>query len=174
MNITKLKSLPVISAALLLSSMTTAQANESGVYIGAGMGSYSIDVNNLDQNDDVIKALIGMQFNDMFGVEASLTDFDRVNNGGDRFEGDGHGLAAVLSFPVGEASALFVKGGQFWWDTDASFSNTSQSSNGNDPFWGAGFKFGFTEALALRLEAERYDVINTHIKTFTLGVDYRF
>ena len=174
MNITKLKSLPVISAALLLSSMTTVHAYESGAYIGAGMGSYSIDVNNLDKNDDVIKALIGMQFNEMFGVEASLTDFDRVNNGGDRFEGDGHGLAAVLSFPVGEASALFVKGGQFWWDADASISNTSQSSNGNDPFWGAGFKFGFTEALALRLEAERYDVMNAHVKTFTLGLDYRF
>ena len=103
MNIHKLKSLSVITAGLLISSMTTAQANESGAYIGAGMGSYSIDVNNLDKNDDVIKALIGMQFNDMFGVEASLTDFDRVNNGGDRFEGDGHGLAAVLSLPVGEA-----------------------------------------------------------------------
>ena len=74
MNIHKLKSLPVVTAALLLSSMTTVQAYESGAYIGAGMGSYSIDVNNLDKNDDVIKALIGMQFNDMFGVEASLTD----------------------------------------------------------------------------------------------------
>ena len=174
MNIHKLKSLSVITAGLLISSMTTVQANESGVYIGAGMGSYSINVNNLDKNDDVIKTLIGVQVNDMFGLEASMTDFDRINNGGDRFEADGHGLAAVLSFPVGESSALFVKGGQFWWDADASISNTSQSSNGNDPFWGAGFKFGFTEALALRLEAERYDVINAHVKTFTLGVDYRF
>lgn len=174
MNINTFKSLPVITAAFLFSSITTVQANESGVYIGAGMGSYSINVNNLDKNDDVIKTLIGVQVNEMFGIEGSMTDFDRVNNGGDRFEADGHGLSAVLSFPVGESSALFVKGGQFWWDADASISNASQSSNGNDPFWGAGFKFGFTDALALRLEAERYDVINSHVKTFTLGVDYRF
>ena len=174
MNIKTLKSLPVITAALLLGSVTAVQAQESGLYIGAGWGSYSINENNLDKNDDVIKTLVGIQFSNMFGIEGSWTDFNRINNGGDRFEADGRGLAAVLSFPMGTASAIFVKAGQFWWDSDAAINYVSQSSHGNDLFWGAGLKLGFNDALAFRLEAERYDVMNTHIKTLTAGLDYRF
>jgi hypothetical protein len=174
MNINSFKSVPVIAAALLLGSVTAVQAQETGLYIGAGWGSYSINENNLDNNDDVIKTLVGIQFNGMFGIEGSWTDFNRINNGGDRFEADGRGLSAVLSFPVGTASAIFVKGGQFWWDSDAAINYVSQSSHGNDLFWGAGLKLGFNDALALRLEVERYDVMNAQVRTLTAGLDYRF
>jgi hypothetical protein len=159
-----------ITTALLLASLTHVQAQDTGVYIGAAVGSYKINDANVNDNDRVIKTLAGYQFNSLFGVEAAWTDFNRVNNGGDRFESDGHGVAAVLSLPFG----LFVKGGQFWWDSNSVLNNTSQSSNGNDPFWGAGFKFGLTNHLALHLEAERYDVQRTHLNTYTAGLDYRF
>lgn len=174
MNINTFKSVPVLTAALLLGSVTAVQAQETGLYIGAGWGSYEINENSLDDNDDVIKTLVGIQFTGMFGIEGSWTDFNRINNGGDRFEADGRGLAAVLSLPVGASSAFFIKGGQFWWDADSAISSVSQSTNGNDPFWGAGVKLGFNDALALRLEVERYDVMNAQVKTLTAGLDYRF
>ena len=165
-----------MTTALLLGSVTAAQADDSGmyedsaVYIGAAMGSYNINNGSLDNNDRVMKALAGFQFNNFFGLEAAVTDFNRVNNGGDYFESDGHGVAAVFSLPLG----IFVKGGQFWWSTDSVIGNTSQSSNGKDPFWGVGLKFGFTDSLALRLEVERYDVQDTHLKTYTAGLDFKF
>jgi hypothetical protein len=159
-----------ITTALLLGPVTAAQAESPGVYIGAAMGSYNINDGDLDNNDRVLKTLVGLQFSSFFAIEGAWTDFNRVNNGNDRFESDGHGVAAVLSLPLG----IFVKGGQFWWSTDSVFGGTSQSSNGNDPFWGVGFKFGFSDNLALRLEAERYDVQNTNIRTYTAGLDFKF
>ena len=159
-----------ITTALLLCSVTVAQAKSPGVYVGAALGAYNINDGNLNNNDRVIKTLVGLQFNRLFAIEGAWTDFNRVNNGLDRFESDGQGVAAVLSLPVG----IFVKGGQFWWSSNAVLDGTKKPSNGNDPFWGIGFKFGLNDHLALRIEAERYDVLNTYIKTFTAGVDYKF
>lgn len=155
---------------LLLGSVTASQAGDTGIYVGAGLGSYKINNDNLADNDRVIKTLVGFQLNSLFAIEGAWTDFNRVNNNGDRFEADGKGLAAVLSLPLG----IFVKGGQFWWSSDAVLSSTSQSTNGNDLFWGVGFKFGFSKHLALRLEAERYDVLDSHINTYTAGLDFKF
>jgi OmpA-OmpF porin, OOP family len=170
MNTIKFSYIFGITAVLLLGSVTTSQADDSGIYVGAGLGSYKVNNGSPADNDRVIKTLVGFQFNSLFAIEGAWTDFNRVNNNGDRFEADGKGLAAVLSLPLG----IFVKGGQFWWSSDAVLSSTSQSTNGNDLFWGVGFKFGFSKHLALRLEAERYDVLDSHINTYTAGLDFKF
>jgi len=108
------------------------------------------------------------------GLEASWTDFNRLNNGNDRFGADGKGLAALVSFPLGTASTVFLKGGQFWWDSDSSLGSSLGAKKGHDPFWGAGFKYGFNEHLAFRLEAERYDVASTNLKTVMAGLEFKF
>ena len=159
-----------LSSVLMLGTVSSAQAGGTGLYLGAGLGSYDINDSNLRDNDRVLKTLVGYKFGGFLGVEGAWTDFNRVNNNGDRFEADGKGLALVLRLPLG----IFVKGGQFWWSSDAVLSSTSQSSNGNDPFWGAGMKIGFSDNVALRLEAERYDVSDSHINTYTVGLDLEF
>lgn len=174
MRINKLSSLLGLSAVLLLGPLTAAQAQSPGVYLGASWGAYSIKKSNLNDNDHVLKAVVGGQFNNWFGIEGSWTDFNRTNNGGDRFDADGKGLSAVLSFPLSTASSVFAKGGQFWWNSDSSLGGALGASKGNDPFYGAGFKFGFNDHLALRLEAERYDVSDTHINTVTAGLEFKF
>lgn len=174
MKINRLSFIFGLSSTLMFYPYVTAQAQTPGVYIAGSWGAYSIKKSNLDENDDVLKAIVGLQFNDLFGLEGSWTDFDNTNNGGDRFEADGKGLAAVLSFPVSNASSLFVKGGQFWWDSDSFLRGTLNTRSGNDPFWGAGFKYGFNNHFALRLEAERYDVSDTHLNTYTVGAEFKF
>lgn len=170
MKTNKLRNVLGITIALLFGVVTAAQAEISGVYVGAAVGAYNINDGNLDNNDRVIKTLVGLQLNSFFAIEGAWTDFNRVNNGGDRFESDGYGVVGVLSLPIG----LFVKGGQFWWDSNAVVNGASQSGDGHDPFWGVGFRFGLSNVLALRLEAERYGVVNTHINTYTAGLDFRF
>lgn len=102
------------------------------------------------------------------------TDFDRLNNSaGNRFEADGKGLAAVISFPFGNSS-IFVKGGQFWWDSNSSSGGVLGSRDGNDPFWGGGLRLGLTDNVSMRLEAERYDVSNTDINAYTVGLEVKF
>jgi opacity protein-like surface antigen len=174
MRINKLSSLIGLSAALVLGPMAAAQAKGPGIYLGASWGAYSINESELDDNDDVLKAVIGGQFNDWFGVEGSWVDFKRVIGGGDRFESDGKGLAAVFSMPVGATSSAFLKAGQFWWESDSSLGGALGASKGNDPFWGGGLKFGFTDHLALRLDAERYEVADANLNTFTVGLEYKF
>ena len=176
MRINKLSSLVGLSAVLLLGPLTAtaAQAKGPGIYFGGSWGAYSIKRSSLNDNDHVVKIFVGGQFNDWFGVEGSWNDFNRIDNSGDRFDADGKGLAAVLSMPMGTVSSAFIKAGQFWWDSASSLGGTSGASSGNDPFWGAGFKFGFNNNFSLRLEAERYDVAETNIDTYTVGLEFKF
>jgi len=95
MRIKKLSSLIGLSAALLLGSLTAAQAQGPGIYFGASWGAYSIKESTLNDNGRVLKGVVGAQFNNWFGVEGSWTDFNRADNGTDRFKADGKGLAAV-------------------------------------------------------------------------------
>jgi hypothetical protein len=169
MNTNKFRYILSLTTALLLPCLVV-PAQASGLYVGAAVGSYKINDGNLDDNDRVIKTLVGYQFIDLLAIEGVWTDFNRVNNGGDRFEADGHGLVAVLSLPLG----IFVKGGQFWWDSNAVINSATQSSKGNNALLGVGFKFSFSDNLALRLELERYDVLDTKINTYTAGLDFSF
>lgn len=174
MRIRKITFLIGLSAVLSLGPLTAAYAQSPGIYLGASWGAYSIKQSDLDKNDHVLKAVVGAQFNNWFGLEGSWTDFNRTNNGGDRFDADGMGVSAVFSMPVGATSTAFLKGGQYWWDSDSSLGGSLGASSGNDPFWGAGFKFGFNEHIALRLEAERYDVSGTHLNAVTAGLEFKF
>jgi len=174
MRISKRSSLVGLSAVLLLGPLTAAQAQGLGIFLGASWGGYSIKKSDLSDNDHVLKAVVGGQFSNWFGLEGSWTDFNRTDNGGDRFEADGKGLAAVLSMPVGTTSSVFVKGGQFWWNSDSSLGGALGASKGSDPFWGVGFKYGFSDHLALRLEVERYDVADTRLNTVTGGLEVKF
>lgn len=175
MRITKLRSLLGLSTVLLLGPLTAAQAQKPGLYVGAAVGAYSIDESNLNENDRVLKAYVGGQFTNWLGVEGSWTDFNRVDNsGGDKFEADGAGAAVVLSLPMGSTSSLFVKGGQFWWNSDSVLGGTLGASDGNDPFWGAGVKVGFNDHLRIRLEVERYDVAEIKLYTLMGGLEFKF
>lgn len=172
---TKVISLVSVGALLLTPIVTTQAAPAAGFYIGGSWGAYSVDESSLDDNDDMLKGFVGFQLNEMFGIEGQWTDFDRISNdNNDRFEGDGKGLAAVLSFPISDRSAVFAKLGNFWWDSESSIAGSSPDPDGSDPFFGAGVKFGFNRNVAVRAEWERYDVANVDIDAFTVGVQFTF
>lgn len=175
MRANKFLSLIGLPAALLLFTATPAQADRPGIYLGGSWGGYRVNESNLDDNDDLVKAFAGLQFNQWFGIEGQWTDFSRVDNGtNNRFDGDGKGLSAVLSFPLSETTSLFVKGGQFWWDANSALGGVVGSPDGNDPFFGGGVKLGFNKSLALRLEYERYDVANIKFDTVSAGLQFTF
>lgn len=174
MRINKLSFHLGLVAVFILAPLTAVEAQGARVYFGAAFGAYSIKKSNLNDNDRVLKAVIGAELNKWFGIEGSWTDFNRTDNGGDRFDADGKGLAGVLLMPAGTTAAIFVKGGQYWWNSDSFLGGALGASKGNDPFWGVGLKFGFNDFLALRLEVERYDVSNTHLDTVTGGIEFKF
>ena len=174
MKVNKLASLLGFSAVLMLGHLSAAQAQSPGLYVGGSWGAYSIKKSSLNDNENVMKAVFGGQFNNWLALEGSWTDFNNTNNGGDRFSADGKGLSAVLSMPVGHNSETFLKIGQFWWNSDSALGGTLGASSGNDPFYGIGFKLGFNDHLSLRAELERYHVADARLNTLTAGLEFKF
>jgi len=173
MRIYKLFALTGLSAAILSVPLAT-YADQPGVYLGASWGGYRINESDLHDNDNLVKGYVGGQFTDWFGIEGQWTDFNRLDNGNSRFDADGKGLAAVFSLPLASTSSFFLKGGQFWWDSNSALGGVVGDKDGNDPFWGAGFKLGFNRNLAMRLEYERYDVSKIKLDTATVGLQLNF
>ncbi len=163
-----------LPALLLASSITVAHADIPGIYVGGSWGAYRIDESNLDDNDDLLKAFGGVQLNNWFGIEGSWVDFSRVNNGGSNFNADGKGIAAVFTLPISDTSSVYAKVGQFWWEADSTLGGTVASGDGDDPFFGAGFKIGINKHLALRLEVERYEVSHVDLDTASIGLQVNF
>lgn len=174
MRIGKLAFLIGLPALLWLAPFGASYAQRPGVYLGGAWGGYSINESTLDDNDDMLKAYVGGQFTDWFGVEGSWVDFDRLDRAGDRFEADGKGLAAVFSLPFSDTSAIYAKAGEFWWESDSVLGGVAGDRDGNDAFYGAGLKLGFTRNLAMRLEWERYDVSHADLDTGSIGLQFLF
>ncbi len=173
MQIEKIVALASILATLLLASLD-AYADKPGIYLGASAGGYRINESDIHDNDHLVKALAGLQFSNWFGIEGQWTDFNRLNNDNSRFDADGKGASAVVSFPFSETSSVFVKAGEFWWKSDSTLGGTIGTHNGHDPFFGAGLKLGFTKNIALRLEYERYDVTNVKFDSASAGLQFNF
>lgn len=162
----------LIASALLIPSMASA-AGLSGPYFGASWGQYRFKDTGLNENDSLWKAYVGGQFNDWLGLEAGYVSMDRAANQGSSFEAEGYTAAAILSIPLAQKSAFYVKGGGFWWDADRKGS-VNVNKKDSDPFYGAGFRFALSDHFSLRLEYERYQVVETDIDSASIGLQANF
>ena len=161
----------VLPMVLLTAVTTTASAN---FYLGASWGGYQINESNLDDNDDLLKAFAGFSVNEWFGIEGSWLDFNTINSSTSNFAADGVGLAAVFMLPLSDATSFYAKAGQFWWESDSTLGGVVGNNDGNDTFFGAGFKFGANDAVSVRVEAERYDVDQVDLEAYSIGLQINF
>jgi hypothetical protein len=169
------------SAGSLACGSAFAQENDSGFYIGGGVGQFNLKIDDIDQTDEAIerlddddtawKAFVGWRMNPYFALELAYVDFGGPN---DRFETSGSsgdfradisGVAPYVigTIPVGPLE-LFGKIGYYFYDVDAAvdlddptFPDFSSSSSENDLTWGGGVGMTFFEHLNARLEYERID-----------------
>lgn len=163
-----------LSVGLLFAPFGAARADAGGPYLGVGWGAYRINEGAFDEHDDLLKAYVGIPLVKWLAVEGSWVDFNRLDNpSGDKFDADGAGLAAVLSLPVSGTSAIYAKGGEFWWKANSVLAGQIGDKNGSDPFYGTGLKLGFTRNLAVRLEWERYEVSNIDLDTATVSLQFQ-
>ena len=177
-----------LAAATLLAlagagNMAQAQAadNDSGFYVGGGVGQFNVkiddvdDTNNalerLDDDDTAWKAFVGWRFNPYIGLELSYIDFGNPNghasasgSSGD-YSADLSGFAPYIigSFPLGPVE-LFGKVGYYFYDlklsadiddvTDPQFRSKKSDE---DLVYGFGAGVTFFEHLHARLEYEKID-----------------
>lgn len=154
----------------MMSSVTMAQSNaqeqngwrlQPEFSIGAGYGLTKLKDEDFNEDEAAKKAFALVKFNEYIGLEASYIDFDEARNDAFTINANGKSLALILEAPISQAFSIYAKGGQLWWDADASINSSifdaSDNYDGDETFWGAGAKFRLSDNLDLRVEYERFN-----------------
>lgn len=168
--------------------------------IRGGLAGQGLVTNGIDdrEHDTGFKAFGGYQFNRHFAMEAGYFDlgsfgYTAHTTPAGSLAGDmrvrGLNLDLVGTLPLTERFSLLGRIGVISARTEASFSasgaarvpyaSASTSQRFTDAKWGAGVAYAFTDALSMRLEAERYrvkDSVGNHgdVDMVSVGLVYRF
>lgn len=93
----------------------------------------------------------GYQFNRYFGLEAGYADFGEIEplgSAGPKLEGDAAYLVAVGTVPFTDSFSGYTKAGINDWKADASVAGLVADDSGNDPTYGLGLQYRFTDNVA--------------------------
>ena len=157
----------ITSAALFTASLVTApvalaqsnaERDQSGPYVSGSYGGYKSHGGEFEDENDLLGAAVGYQFNPFFALEAEYVDFG--NFGEDEVEGKlkGFGLSAVGRLPLTDSFGVYGKAGAFASAFDVDAFNESETYDEVSPFVGAGVDFRVTPALTAFAEYNRYNV----------------
>ena len=175
----------ILAAATLLAlsgTWTAAQAeNDSGFYIGGGVGKFNVKIDDIDDTDEAIESLDdddtswklfgGYRLNPYLSAEIAYIDFgapsdsfDANGSSGDyKVELSGFAPYIIGTLPLGPVE-LFAKAGYYFYDVDvtADFDDLggdvfSSSDSGEDFLYGFGVGATFFDHLHARLEYEKID-----------------
>ena len=147
----------VLTATALAAPTAWAQSgverDQSGPYISGSYGGYKAHGGEFEDENDMLGAALGYQFNPFFALEAEYIDFG--NFGDDDVEGKlkGAGLSAIGRLPLTNSVGVYGEVGAFAsaFDVDAFDDDVS-------PFVGAGVDFRVTQHLTAFAEYNRYNV----------------
>lgn len=175
-----------ITAALAAAAAATAgtagaadPSDESGFYLGGGVGEFQVDIDDFDDvpatiddydsDDTAYKLFGGFQANRWFGMELAYVNLgspdDEITPGTTvEIETDGFAPYLVGTIPVGPFE-FFGKAGYYFYDTKVTVDSGGVVSSGSDEdeafSWTAGVGLTLMKTLNLRLEYEEFDVEDT-------------
>jgi len=158
-----------------------AQDNPSGFYVGAGVGQFNVQIDDINQTDNAIqrlddddrawKAFAGWRFGRYVAVEAAYIDFGTPNSrseasgssGDYRVKLSGFAPYVIGTLPLGPIE-LFAKAGYYFYDVDLRVDlddplapDIDSSKSDEDFLYGGGIGATFLQRLNVRLEYERLD-----------------
>jgi hypothetical protein len=178
--------LAALSAGLLAGTTAFAQAAEpqTGFYLGAGLtqsrfDNDDFDVDDIDNEDNSWKAILGARPHKNFAFEANYVNFGKstqpsVSAGGPfRADADGYALFALGIAPVGPIE-LYGKLGVSRIDAKGNVDAVLFEDHATEFAYGAGLQFRLG-GLGLRAEYEKYDTDRVgDLDLITVGVTYTF
>jgi hypothetical protein len=163
----------VATAILLALGSTPALAEtESGFYVGAGVGRFNVEIDDVgdvtdtvgsfDSDDTTFKAFAGWRFNPYVAVELDYLDLGNPEDtiDGRRVNADVNGFAPYLvgTWPVGPVE-LFAKAGYLFYDVKVDVDDLTVTDDDDQDFvYGGGIGLTFFERLNTRLEYEVIDI----------------
>lgn len=160
---------------------------DTSYFLGAGyrFNDYvSVEGGYLDLGEASVSAsggISGTYYGIPFTATGTLSAKSEVN---------GWSLGPKFTLPLGKQADLYGKVGYYFWDADtaASFSGTvvfggvtyaagasaKVSSSGEDPYYGVGFAYRFTDRVGLLVDYTRYTVDTVDVDTLGVGLTIKF
>lgn len=171
-----------ITAALALAGLTAAAGahaqiidNDSGFYVGGGVGEFKAEIDDFDDVDDTIddfddedntyKIFAGWRANKWLAIELAYIDLGSPEDEvlPDTFakvEADGFAPYIVGTLPLGIFEA-FAKAGYYFYDVDATVESPlgdfTDNNSESDFTYSVGVGLNFLERFNVRLEYEQFD-----------------
>ena len=189
----KKKALKSLPAFLLLLPFGSANAADSGFYIGGSVGQATLELPTdpdfeFDENDTAWKLLAGYNW-DLgkfdIGIEAGYAYLGEPGIGDStasiQYELGGFNGFGLAGFEIGPVD-LFAKAGFIAWDSEVRIDGSevppefrfSDTETGTDFAYGIGASWNVGK-LGIRAEYEGYDIQDTDtVFMWSLGLTYRF
>jgi opacity protein-like surface antigen len=170
----------------VLGCSAAAQAADNGIYLGAGVGRATVEIDNIssgaldfDGDDTGYKIIAGIRPLDWLAIEANYVNFGEPDDspGGVRLrtKGDGLGAYALGLFAVGPVD-LFAKAGVVRWNSELRHPQLGRldDDDGTDFAYGVGVQFRLL-SLGVRGEYEVFDIDGVDkANMISLSVTYTF
>ena len=148
-------------AGLFLATPAVA-ADDGGLYLGAGVGTFGVDIGDFGADDVGFKVLGGWMFNPYLGAELEYIDGGTAEDGGAEIDISGFNASLRGAYPIGEQFSLYAKLGLMFWDADIDLGEFgSGSDDGEDLSWGVGAGFDFTDTLGVTVEYQGFEIEDT-------------
>jgi OmpA-OmpF porin, OOP family len=167
---------------LLALAGTSSRAEESGFYLGAGVGEATQNNAYFHGRDQSIRGLAGYEFNRYFAAEAGYVDTGTQKDDVESFRvtrsGNGVFLTFLAKYPLGKHFAPYAKLGGMSYEIDTIMSSdvlTLQGSDkGEDFTYGGGLEFKVGDQLRLRADYEKIRVPDVAFDIYSLGIAWKF
>ena len=177
------KVMTLFTLVLLGVAAYSANAADQGLYIGGGVGVYTLDIDDtsFDDNATVGKAIVGYRFSDYAALEVDYQKLfeveDDVLGGKAEIDADAWTVSLRPILPVSDFVDLYAKVGYTWYDVEAKstiLGGVSIDTDTDSSFsWGGGVDLNFGN-VSLRGEVSRIEVDDADLNLVTAGVIVRF
>ncbi len=160
--------------------------NKTGWNVGvaAAFGEYQFESDQLDDSSTGFKLFTGYRFNQWLGIEGAYHNFGDFEEdttpavaGGDAIADiDGFSVSGLFFLPFGgEDFEFYGKVGFYSFNQEVFIEDTAVGSNSPDGLLVGGVaRFFISDQLAVRSEADWFDIDNGDLWSLNLGIEYLF
>lgn len=160
---------------------SSAIAAPPGPYLGAGVGLYTLDIDDVNYDDSaaLFRGFGGYRINDNWAIEA---DYQRLSEAEDDILGtdveldfEAWGVSVRPIIPIGDLFDLYARVGWTWYDAEANVTGFGSVDGSDDDFtWGGGIDFHLGDLLTLRGDVSRIEIEDTDLNLISAAILLRF
>ncbi|MEQ8857407.1 MAG: porin family protein [Pseudomonadales bacterium] len=157
-----------------------ASAAQPGPYVGAGVGIYTLDIEDINYDDSaaLFRGFGGYRINDNWAIEADYQRFSEAEDdilGTDvKLDFEAWGVSVRPILPIGPID-LYARAGWTWYDAEANVGGFGSVDGSDDDFtWGGGVDFHLGDLLTLRGDISRIEIEDTDLNLVSAAILLKF